>query len=657
MRRSSHFYALRLVAGLLLPALCATITHAQASQAGLDPRNFDATSLGKHVVVGPNWLFAEGDNSAWASPNYDDTAWKTISAQKQLSDYGIHDAPFAWYRIHIHLRPGTRGVAVGMATVRGFYAVYANGVLIGNNGAGAAGLISTQRALTVYNIPDTLLNESSDLVLAIRCSLNWNASVGLHNITPITANSIYLFDQATAPIYVSFQAAHAAGAPALLSGLALLAGLIALALFFALRSQMEYLAIAVCLFASTLNAAMLVWFSLGTSSFPLFFLQFMFIGVEMVALIEFVRLVLHLGRTRWLIALELVTFLAFLIYPLNDFGFLPNIVLFAGFYVPVLLLKIALPVLLIRGWRRGNREALLLLPAILLGCFADYWSFLRDLAYSTHFNSLLNYLPFELTFGTYQIDFYRLGDLAFYIAILLFLVQRTVRIARERSQAAAELEAARTVQHVLIPDEIPSIPGFVLQSMYKPAGHVGGDFFQILPIKTGGVLVVIGDVSGKGMPAAMTVSLLVGTVRTLAHYTQCPGQILAAMNQRMLARSGGGFTTCLVLRADPDGTLTIANAGHISPYLAGEELPLDNGLPLGISAESVYAESSFQLLPHQQLTLLSDGVVEARDKQGVLFGFERTAAITGQSADQIAKAAEQFGQEDDITALTLARTA
>jgi hypothetical protein len=463
MRRSFIFNALRLAATLLLAALSATTSPAQASpptQAGLDPRNFDATSLGKHVVVGPNWLFAEGDNSAWASPSYDDRGWKAISSEKQLSEYGIHDAPYAWYRIHIHLRPGTRGVAVGMATVRGFYAVYANGVLIGNNGAGAAGLISTQRALTVYPIPDTLLSESSDLVLAIRCSLNWNASVGLHNITPITANSIYLFDQATAPIYVSFQAAHAAGAPALLSGLALLAGLIALALFFALRSQMEYLAIAVCLFASTLNAAMLVWFSLGTSSFPLFFLQFMFIGVEMVALIEFVRLVLHLGRTRWFIALEVVTFLAFLIYPLNDFGFLPNIVLFAGFYVPVLLLKIALPVLLIRGWRRGNREALLLLPAILLGCFADYWSFLRDLAFSTHFNSLLNYLPFQLTFGTYQIDFYRVGDLAFYIAILLFLVGRTVRIARERSQAAAELAAG------------PHPRRHSLHSRIRPAQHI-----------------------------------------------------------------------------------------------------------------------------------------------------------------------------------------
>ncbi len=185
-------------------------------------------------------------------------------------------------------------------------------------------------------------------------------------------------------------------------------------------------------------------------------------------------------------------------------------------------------------------------------------------------------------------------------------------------------------------------------------------FFQVLPIKSdsgaGGVLVIIGDVSGKGMPAAMTVSLLVGTVRTLAHYTQRPGEILAAMNQRMLARSHGGFTTCLALRADADGTLTIANAGHIAPYIDGKEPPLENGLPLGISADTIYAESTFQLSPKQQLTLLTDGVIEARDKAGALFGFERSASLSTQPADAIAQAAQAFGQDDDITVLSVTRT-
>jgi serine phosphatase RsbU (regulator of sigma subunit) len=212
------------------------------------------------------------------------------------------------------------------------------------------------------------------------------------------------------------------------------------------------------------------------------------------------------------------------------------------------------------------------------------------------------------------------------------------------------------VQQILIPDEIPTICGFAIRSVYKPAGEVGGDFFQLLPLKEGGVLLVIGDVSGKGMPAAMTVSLLVGTVRTLAHFTQSPGEILAAMNQRMLLRSGGGFTTCLVVRADGDGTLTAANAGHLAPYLAGNELQLENGLPLGLSADTSYRESTFAMADGQQLTLLTDGVVEARDKNGALFGFDRTAAQSMEPADAIAEAARRFGQEDDISVISLTRT-
>ena len=220
-----------------------------------------------------------------------------------------------------------------------------------------------------------------------------------------------------------------------------------------------------------------------------------------------------------------------------------------------------------------------------------------------------------------------------------------------------EMRQAQEVQQVLIPEAVPQIPGFSIQSVYRPAGQVGGDFFQILPAKQGGVLLCIGDVSGKGMPAAMTVSLLVGTLRTLAQYTQRPGEILAAMNQRMLGRSRGGFTTCLVLVANPDGTVTVANAGHISPYLKGRELPLENGLPLGLMAQSTYPEATFHQQEDEQLTLVTDGVVEARAASGELFGFERTAAIAAHSAESISKTAQDFGQDDDITVLTLTRLA
>ena len=240
-----------------------------------------------------------------------------------------------------------------------------------------------------------------------------------------------------------------------------------------------------------------------------------------------------------------------------------------------------------------------------------------------------------------------------FLAIVYAVYRYTLEAIERQRTVEQEVQNARAVQQVLVPQVIPETPGFALASVYRPASEVGGDFFQILPVADGGVLIAIGDVSGKGMPAAMTVSLLVGTFRTLAHYTQSPGEILAAMNQRMLARSAGGFTTCMVVRADADCTLTAANAGHLAPYVDGRELVLENGLPLGLAADSFYAESRLTLPPGAQLTLITDGVVEAQSPTKELFGFERTAAISTQTADDIARAAQAFGQEDDITVLTL----
>jgi serine phosphatase RsbU (regulator of sigma subunit) len=241
------------------------------------------------------------------------------------------------------------------------------------------------------------------------------------------------------------------------------------------------------------------------------------------------------------------------------------------------------------------------------------------------------------------------------LAVLAILPLRFARSRRDEERLAGEMESARTVQQVLVPAEVPEIPGFRIESIYKPAGQVGGDFFQIIPLASGSTVIVIGDVSGKGMPAAMTVALLVGTLRTLVHYTESPAEILSAMNQRMLARSRGGFTTCLVLRADTNGEMVVANAGHIAPFVNGEELAIENGLPLGLSGSTSYPEAKFAFNCGDQLTLMTDGVVEARRRDGELFGFERAAALSTARADHIAQVAQSFGQEDDITVLTLAR--
>jgi hypothetical protein len=630
---------------------------AQPTPEQMSPRHFDAFYLGLRANLGPDWLFSPGDNPAYASPAYDDSGWKTVSTKKQLIDYGIHDIPYAWYRMHVHVNHRWRDLAVEVQYITGSYELYVNGVQIGANGKMVGMLESNQAYLTSYDIPDSMIAPNGDLVIAIRFAINKTDESGPGASTPLRADCVFLASRDAAKRDASYEAFHQTATYFTLFGLNFIVGIVALALYLAMRSQPEYMAISVALLATSLQAAVTIWTHLHAFTAADDFLSWVPVGITGVASIEFVRLIVRLRRSRWLLALEIASFLGLsFVPPLAHIGFWTGNSTLASYFGPQLIVAALLPVLLLRAALRGNRDARLFLPPFAFLGFLNFWNFLANLY--LFFSVLPKFPPIPyFRLATYGVSLWDVWTMIYCVTMLLFLVLRTVRIARDRAQTAAELEAARTVQRVLIPEEIPSIPGFVLHSTYKPAGQVGGDFFQFLPVKGGGVLVVIGDVSGKGMPAAMTVSLLVGTVRTLAHYTQSPAEILTAMNHRMMARSGGGFTTCLVLRADPGGKLTVANAGHISPYLAGKELPVENNLPLGLAADSVYIESSFQLAEGEQLTLFTDGVVEARDKAGKLFGFDRAAAISSQSADQIAKAAELFGQDDDITALTLARTA
>jgi hypothetical protein len=132
-----------------------------------------------------------------------------------------------------------------------------------------------------------------------------------------------------------------------------------------------------------------------------------------------------------------------------------------------------------------------------------------------------------------------------------------------------------------------------------------------------------------------------------------PGPLLQRLNAEMTGSQDGGFITCLCVHIAADGAAILANAGHLLPYRNGEEVPAESGLPLGIVAAAEYAEMRLKLAPGETLTLMSDGVVEARNAAGELFGFARTRAISGDSAEKIAQAAQAFGQEDDITVVTL----
>jgi serine phosphatase RsbU (regulator of sigma subunit) len=241
-----------------------------------------------------------------------------------------------------------------------------------------------------------------------------------------------------------------------------------------------------------------------------------------------------------------------------------------------------------------------------------------------------------------------------YFAIGAVLVLRFARSAHQEQRLRTEMESARRVQGQLVPVELPRFAHFACDAAYRSASEVGGDFYQLFPRADGSALILIGDVSGKGLRAAMLGTLIVGAAGALEQENLAPAEMLDRLNRYLYGRTDGGFATCLCALLAPDGALAIANAGHLSPYRNSRELLCESGLPIGILPEAAYTETRERLAPGDALTFLSDGVVEARNADGELFGFDRAQEISGKPAAQIAEAAARFGQEDDITVLTIA---
>ena len=235
--------------------------------------------------------------------------------------------------------------------------------------------------------------------------------------------------------------------------------------------------------------------------------------------------------------------------------------------------------------------------------------------------------------------------------------RRHGRAQMEKATLEGEMTAAREVQLVMVPEELPAVTNYAIESVYRPASEVGGDFFQVVPLASGRTLVVIGDVSGKGLRAAMIVSMIVGTLRTVCGYTEEPAAILAELNRRLWGRVHEGFATCLALRLEEQGVFTLANAGHIPPYLNGTEVESPGSLPLGLDESAVYEQSSLHFELSESIVLLTDGIAEAQDTSHALFGFARVESMlrAGATAKSIADAAHQHGQNDDITVLSIQR--
>ncbi|MGC8549812.1 MAG: PP2C family protein-serine/threonine phosphatase [Acidobacteriaceae bacterium] len=232
------------------------------------------------------------------------------------------------------------------------------------------------------------------------------------------------------------------------------------------------------------------------------------------------------------------------------------------------------------------------------------------------------------------------------------LCAEMVTAARDRAAYTAELQAASTVQQLLLHRASRTTPGFDVQSVYLPASEVGGDLFFLQPAPDSSLIALIGDVSGKGLTAAMRVAMILGA---LNRETSCePDEILSALNNALIAQGELGFTTACCIRIYPSGEFVLANGGHISPFISGVEFETEPSLPLGMVPDQTYAAKRGTLRQGERIVFVSDGVPEARAANGQLFGLDRLPQLSLLNAHEIAEAAENFGQEDDITVLTIA---
>jgi sigma-B regulation protein RsbU (phosphoserine phosphatase) len=651
---------------LLLAAAgpCATAQTPAQVQHPQDPRNYNATRTGEVVDLGPLWLFQEGDNPAFAGEDFDDSKWPVISTNKGMASQGYPNVNQFWYRVHMRVRPDTGPLVLGITTFYGSYEIFVNGVRIGGEGKMSGSGEYRFGRLILFGIPKEAVR-SGELVVALHGAVGAYAHSSETFYEGLTATSGRIMiggPVALAPL--TFES-YMRGALIHWIFLVLVSFVVfvVLALYRALPEQKEYLTIALCGgFQLLAVGAELLSLRLRLVSSGLVYGIGIFAAAAFLVLqFEVVLRLVGIRPARWIRALQGVLILGALLTELQFAGVVTLFIHRVLESPALIVLYIALPIYLYREMRRGNPDAPVLFA------FQIVWSTIELLyqtsyfLYKAHLVSSPAALAPPLVIGQYNFFAYDIATLYFWVTLLVIIVLRTVRLAREKAEITAEVEAARTVQQVLIPDFLPQIPGLRVETAYLPAQQVGGDFFQVLPIADGAAFIVVGDVSGKGLKAAMTVSLIVGALRMYAESCTSPGELLAGINRRLHGRHAG-YATCLVLKITPAGDVTIANAGHPNPYLDGAEVSTDSNFPLGLTLDVKYAETRLHIDPAQSLTLVTDGVVEATAATTrELFGFDRTQAISRHAANAIAEAAHAFGigapQSDDITVLTVARTA
>lgn len=671
------------------PAPAATVA---ASSAG-----FDATRLGSPLLLDKGWRVGISNDQAAALPDFDDSSWAirdaesnfpelpSIEATAQTQAAGAQSAPRSgagqpnsrprmsvWFRLHIKLAPNHGPLAllielpvsqnttlsVGSDNGPGVE-VYADGKRIQPDGPNSSAPQRYQQISRIYELDPAPAETSLTLVLRtlyIPTGAGSDAYTSFFSHRTITLGNPQDLESSLA---LWRDRGLFERIPRLVdSVVVLILALFLFALYFAQKGHVEYLWLAVY----ELLRAPIGFVDLAGSSAWLDQLWYAALLLQLVLVsaylfFEFLVAFLSLRRSWTILLLRCTAPVLAAVGPCllvgghsRAFGIVLAAVLLwsllwiLGWFIFICATLIAAAV------RRNFEAGLLLIPLLfsLIGIIEPVLT--EGMSDWTGHNYQF---PLTIHAGPIPIHFASIADFTGIIVIVLIIFGRFLRIHRDQERASSELAAARNVQELMIPRERVETPGYEVDSIYNPANEVGGDFFHVESGADGSLLVVIGDVAGKGMKAAMSVSMLMGALRRTPE--RSPAKILASLNG-VLAGSDS-FTTCQAVLFKPDGELILANAGHLPPYLNSQEIQIPGGLPLGVLPQIEYDELRLYLHPGDRLLLLSDGVVEARRPSGELFGFDRVHNLSNQSAFYIADAARAFGQQDDITVLTIRRLA
>ncbi len=671
--------------------------HSHAKPAPVDaPRiseaSFDATNLGSPTVLDKGWRIGITANSAAAAPDFDDSTWAIRDAQDFFTDVSDedhhtpppgsdgssspnshdgpshpHQRPFVWFRLHIRLAPNHGPVSllvelpvsqnVEMGGSSFVWTVFANGKQVQPEGPHGDAPERFQAISRIYNL-DVAPSDTS-LTLVIRSPY---VPFGHDSYTSFFSNHRFRLGHTDDLDHaLELWSVHSLfeRLPRLINNILLtVLSLFLLVLYFTQKGHIEYLWLALY----ELLQAPIGFVELAGSSARIDQFWYIAIFAQLVAIsaylyFEFLIAFLVLPK-RWYIST-----LRFTAPILACLGITIVMIGHGAASIVALIVVFGISILWIIGWflfifltliaatyRRNYEAGVLLIPLLLtlVGITEPILTVNMTEWAGRPFHSFLT-----LQAGPIPIHFASIADFAGILAIVIIIFGRFLRIHHDQERASSELAAARSVQELMIPVEKIQTPGFEVDSVYEPANEVGGDFFHVQPTADGGLLVVVGDVAGKGLKAAMNVSMLMGALRSI--HEPSPARILESLN-RVLTGSES-FTTCQAALFGADGVLVVANAGHLPPYLNSQEVILPGGLPLGVLPEVHYEEVRLYLHPGDRILMLSDGVVEARQDSGELFGFDRVHNLSNQSAFYIADAAKAFGQEDDITVLTIRRLA